>query len=130
MVVQDLVAFLGRHGYRVRLEVPNMGQSADIVAARGRWLTFIEAKVTDWRKALDQCRAHESVADYICVAVSTVATPRRLLGEAAGLGYGVIHRAPRSRRCRWELRPRMNTRVWGPQRQRLARVMRGISYAH
>lgn len=129
-VVRELVAFLRREGYRVRLEVPNMGQSADLVATRGRWAMFVEAKVADWRRALEQCRAHQQVADFVCVAIATLTPSASLLGEATRLGYGVIHCEPDSLRCRWALRPRLNKRVWPPQRRQWAKAIRAVSYAH
>lgn len=129
-IVRELVAFLYREGYRVRLEVPNMGQSADLVATRGRWAMFVEAKVADWRRALEQCRAHEQVADFVCIAVASSKLSSVLIGEATRLGYGVIHCVPATLTCRWVLRPRLNRRVWRPQRRQWAKTMRGVSYAH
>ena len=34
--------FLQKQKYRIRHEVPNMGQSLDILASRIRWVTAIE----------------------------------------------------------------------------------------
>ena len=61
--------FLQKQNYRIRHEVPNMGQSLDILASRSRWVMAIEAKLENWKRALRQCRAHELVADYICIAI-------------------------------------------------------------
>jgi hypothetical protein len=129
-VVRGLVSFLQGDGYRVRLEVPNMGQSTDVVAIRGRWVTFVEAKVAHWRRALQQCRAHEQVADFVCVAVASRNPSPQLLLAAEDSGYGVIHCHPGSLQCSWVLRPRVNRRVWTPQRRHWATVMRGVSHAH
>ena len=49
-LVDHVADFLRKRGYRVRLEVPNMGQSMDIAATKGRWLTAVEAKMRDWHQ--------------------------------------------------------------------------------
>jgi len=123
------VRFLADEGYRIRLEVPNMGQSADLVASRSRWLTFVEAKRHDWRRALRQCRAHEAVADYICVAISLRSVSNALLQEAKDVGYGLIRYDLASQTCEWMLQPSRNTKVWLPQRRRLMAAMKVIDYA-
>ncbi len=128
-MVSKLTEFLSLEGYRVRQEVPNMGQSADLVATRGRWVTFIEAKLKDWKRAIQQCRTHEQVADFICVAVASVSVSDSLVQQAQERGYGIIHRDKTSGAFRWVTRPAVNGRVWPPQRQRLRKSMRGIQYA-
>lgn len=128
-LVRALVSFLADEGYRVRLEVPNMGQSADVVASRNRWLTFVEAKRHDWRRAFRQCQAHEVVADYICVAISLRSVSNSLLQEAKDAGYGLIRCDLDSRTCEWFLQPSRNTKVWVPQRRRLMAAMKVIDYA-
>lgn len=129
-LVESLLGYLRQEGYKVRIEVPNMGQSADIVAVRGRWVTFIEAKMTDWERALDQCRAHEQVADFICVAVASQKPSEQLLDAAMASGYGVIHCDRATGECTWILRPERNASVWRPERLRLAKHLKAISYAH
>lgn len=128
-VVGGLVRFFTGEGYRVRLEVPNMGQSADVVASRSRWLTFVEAKRHDWRRALRQCQAHQAVADYICVAISLRSVSNALLQEAKDAGYGLIRCDLASQTCEWVLQPSRNTKVWPPQRRRLMAAMKAIDYA-
>lgn len=125
-VVDAVICALIEQGYRVRTEVPNMGQSADIMATKNRWLTAIEAKTKDWRKALLQCRAHELVADYICIAVGTVGVSEPLKRAVREAGYGLIHSPPGSSGCEWAVRPTKNRAVWAPQRAQLARMMRAI----
>lgn len=128
-LVGGLVRFLTGEGYRIRLEVPNMGQSADLVASRSRWLTFVEAKQHDWRRAFEQCQAHEAVADYICVAISLRSVSNALLQEAKDAGYGLIRCDLDSQTCEWVLHPSRNTNVWAPQRRRLMAAMKAIDYA-
>jgi len=127
--VVGLVADLLRSdGYRVRTEVPSLGQSADLVATRSRWVTFVEAKMRDWRRALQQCRGHEQVADYICIAVATPRRPDALLEIAKHRGYGIIHCQPESGACEWILPPARNEAVWRPQRVELGRALRELPY--
>ena len=115
-------------GYNVRIEVPNMGQSIDVVATKNRWITAVEAKLTNWRRALAQCVAHEQVADFICIAVGTGGVSDALFAEANNRGYGIIHCAPTGNCCHWVLRPRRNRQVWRPQRNQLAAALRVIRY--
>lgn len=129
-LVSALVEFLSDDGYRVRLEVPNMGQCADVVGTRNRWVTFFEAKVRDWSRALEQCRAHESVADYVCLAVAMKSVPDRLRSELEVSGYGLVVCDIVERRCEWMVQPRRNSDVWPPQRKRLAAAMRDIQHEH
>jgi len=128
-LVSLVVSLLNGHGYRVRCEVPNMGQSVDIVATRGRWVTFVEAKIAHWRRALAQCEAHEQVADFICIALASASLSEEFLLIARQRGYGVIHGDLTEDKCKWVERPRINRKVWGPQRQYWARFLRMIDYA-
>ena len=124
-----VVSLLRQLGYNVRCEVSNMGQSADIVATRGRWVTFVEAKIAHWRRALEQCVAHEQVADFICVAIASESLADELLAAARERGYGIIHCDLRQKTCQWVTRPRVNHNVWSPERRRWARYLRMIDYA-
>jgi hypothetical protein len=129
-LVSLLVAFLSESGYRVRLEVPNMGQCADVVGTRNRWVTFFEAKTRDWSRALKQCKAHESVADYVCLAIAMRSVPERLRGQLEESGYGLIVCDMEQGRCEWSVMPRRNEDVWLPQRRRLAAAMKEIEHEH
>lgn len=129
-IVGKVVSHLRQLGYNVRTEVPNMGQTADIVATRNRWVTVIEAKRHDWKRAIAQCLAHEHVADFICVAIGTSSVSKELVTEARAVGYGVIHCAPVASHCRWVVLPERNTNVWSPQRRRLSSALRQINYEH
>ena len=128
-LVAALSRFLVAGGYRVRLEVSNMGQSADLVATRGRWVTCIEAKVKDWRTAIRQCVAHEAVADFVCIAVALRRNHEPLVEAARARGYGVIACDPASKQCGWILAPRRNLAVWAPQRKRMTAAMKEVGYA-
>jgi hypothetical protein len=128
-LVCSVTDFLVSQGYRVRLEVSNMGQSIDAVATRGRWITAIEAKRKNWRRALDQCRAHCLVADHIVVALAVKVVPPDLFRSLIANGWGLLIYDSSENKWRWEIRPKRNTRVWKPQRRRFVSSLRKVSYA-
>ena len=103
-----------------------MGQSADVVALRGRWATVIEAKLKDWRRAIEQCQAHEVIADYVCIAIALVTVPPALVAVSEAKGYGIIHYCPVNATFRWVVAPRRNRRIWAPQRQQWSRSLREV----
>jgi Holliday junction resolvase len=129
-LVSCLVGALQEQGYRVRMEVSNMGQSIDVVATRGRWVTVIEAKLQDWRRALTQCRAHEQIADFICIAIGSATVSASLTEEAERAGYGIIHFCRKSQEFQWVRRPSRNRRMWLPQRRHWAQSAKRINYAN
>lgn len=129
-VVDELVSFLSKSGYRVRLEVPNMSQSADVVATRNGWVTVIEAKVKNWKRAIQQCKNHRPVADFICIAIATKKVSDLLIEEVETLGYGLIHCSPISGMCKWIIEPKRNQQVWVPQREMLSKAMKDINYVN
>lgn len=129
-LVEKVLEFFGEEGYRTRVEVANMGQSIDVVATKGRWVTVIEAKIKDWRRALRQCQAHEQVADYICLAVALKSIPDLLLKDASKLGYGIIHYQPGSKSAKWVLRPLLNKNIWRPQRSKWSQHLREVPYVN
>ena len=129
-MVRRLVGFLIKSNYRVRLEISNMGQSADVVATRGRWVTAIEAKIKDWSRALHRCQAHEQIADYICIAVALTDIPKNLEQKASALGYGVLHYSKTRDSFKWVLHPQLNRNVWAPQRRQWSRGLKGVPYVN
>lgn len=130
ILIEALIRFLKIEGYEVFIEVPNMGQSTDIVAKKNRWLTFIEAKMRDWKRGLKQCIAHETVADFICLAVSSHNLSPGLIHHATERGYGIIHCNQLTMECLWKLKPIVNKKIWLPQRQVLLKTMRSIENEH
>ncbi len=127
-LVCSVTKHLFGEGYRVRLEVSNMGQSIDVVATKNRWITAIEAKRTDWRRALHQCRAHLMVADFIVIALALKNVPSELMQMLHANGWGLLMNDSTSGEWRWEIKPRKNKRVWQPQRQRFSEHMRKVDY--
>ena len=128
-LVDYLVAMLRGEGYRVRTEVSTLGQSADVVAVRGRWVTIIEVKRNHWNRALQQCRVHEHVADFICVAIATRGLPPGLLSAATSSGYGILLFDAECCTFSWKLAPQRNGRVWRPQRLIWAKQLRRVRHA-
>lgn len=128
VIVDQVTNFLSSEGYRIWHEVPNMGQSVDIIAMRGKQVICVEAKKSDWQRALNQCRTHEQVADYIGIAIGTVLIPTTFLKCAKDLGYGIIHYKRLDNHCEWILKPCKNKWIWTPQRQRLEANLKDINY--
>ena len=128
-LVNSVTGHLQSEGYGVRLEVSNMGQSIDVVATRNRWVTAIEAKRSDWRRALVQCRAHVLVADYITVALGLKKPPAELVDALHDNGWGLLMLDQATDKWQWTIRPRKNDRIWGPQRRRFIHDLRKIGYA-
>lgn len=116
-LIVRVVRLFAHAGYQISREVPNMGQSVDIVAQTRKYVIAIEVKRSDWKRALDQCRAHRSVADFICIAIGTSRISSQLFETATRLNYGVIHCPPGTTECVWITRPKRNHRVWQPQRE-------------
>ena len=130
-MIGRIVALFRRHGgYRISREVPNMGQSIDIVASYRDCVVAIEVKRSNWQRALNQCRAHRSVADFICIAIGTHSIPARLHQEAERLSYGIIHCPPKGGECTWITRPKKNRRIWKPQRDLFKRRIVEIENVH
>ncbi len=127
-LIARLTEFLREEGYRVRYEVPNLGQSADMVATRGRWITVIEAKMRNWGRGLEQCVAHSHVADFVCIAIATESIAASLDIRAANSGIGIIHCPASTGQCRWARRPARNSRVWRPERLRFSHNLQRVSH--
>jgi hypothetical protein len=106
-----------------------MGRSADVVAIRGRWVSVFEAKIDNWRKALEQCETHRLVADFICLAVANGAIADELNAEVKKLGYGLVHFTA-DQKLLWICKPSRNLQVWRPQRQVWADGIRRVAYAN
>jgi hypothetical protein len=130
MIGRIVALFRRRSGYRISREVPNMGQSIDIVASYRNCVVAIEVKRADWQRAISQCSAHRAVADFICIAIGTKTVPSKLQEEAARLHYGIIHCPPGQTECLWAARPKKNARVWKPQRDVFTRRIVEIENGH
>lgn len=116
-LVDNLIIFLNNNNYKTKIEIPNMGQSVDIVAQKGDQLTFIEAKLKNWRRAIEQCEAHEHIADYICIALSKTKITNLIIEKLIFLGYGLIDCEAATGLCEWILKPSLMQNIWKPQRR-------------
>lgn len=127
-LVTKLTLFMQQQGYRVRIEIANMGQSIDLVATKGRWVTTVEAKLRNLPRALAQCEAHEAIADYLCVALAKAPRPGKNLDLLKAKGYGLIAFDQETERFGWLVRPAWNKRIWSPQRKYWARKLKKITH--
>lgn len=125
-VVLCVQSFLTGCGYRVIREVPNMGQSIDIVGLKGRWSLCVEVKLSDWRRGLEQCRAHTVVADHVALAIASASIPPLLLVAAEERGIGIIHFDWERHGCIWIRKPKLNTSQWRPQRRQFTSAIKAI----
>ena len=121
--------FLKGQGYKVYLEVPNMGQSTDLVGIKGQRITFFEAKMSNWKRAIEQCNAHQLVADYICIALGRNNASEELISIVSKLGYGLILCNPETKECSWLETPKLNHQIWEPQRKQMLKNLRIINHA-
>lgn len=128
-LVDILVLFLVDQGYKVKLEVSNMGQSVDVVANKKSWYMLVEAKINNWKRAIEQCQAHRMVGDHICIAIGTKVVSTELLKQAKIDGIGLIHCSASEGSCTWVEAPQKNTDYWHPERERFIEGMKEISYA-
>jgi hypothetical protein len=98
------------------LEIPNMGQSVDMVVKNGKKLILIEVKLKNWVRAIVQCKAHQLVADYIYIALATSYISKEFYIKVSELGYGILH-FNKYTNCTYEyLKPKKNKNFWKPQR--------------
>lgn len=115
-LVIKTINFLRSFGFRIKREVPSMGARIDIVGLNLQNDVFaIEAKISAVKRVLEQCRGHELVADYICVAWGNRIVSDNMFSLCEEKGYGIIHYNSLGA-CEWVLKP-LRQRVWKPQRQ-------------
>lgn len=116
-LVEEIVQFLLKEGYKkIKREVPTMGQRADLVALKEGLVTIVEAKINHKKQVLEQCNAHDVVADYICIAWGGKNISPSLYEDAEKSGYGIIHYSPLHNEYRWAIRPVKNEKFWEPQK--------------
>ena len=126
-IVNLIAGFLVGEGYRVFCEVCSMNQRVDIIAQKNRWLTAIEVKKGDWRKALWQCRAHEPVVDFVCIAIGTVGVSDALSNAIKQAGYGLWH-CPPGGVPSLVIPPKRKKMFWKTERNQLNHNKKGGQY--
>ena len=117
VLVRALSRYLIEKGFEVRSEVPNMGQAIDLVATKNGHITAIEVKRMDWVRALEQCRAHVVVADFIVIAIGLKSIPPKLSKSLHSRGWGLMMYDSIKDSWRPLSPPRKNQQVWGSQRE-------------
>lgn len=125
-IVDITTEFLIKSGYEVRHEVSNSGVSIDIVAVKDGLITAIEAKVSDWKRAIKQCDSHVPVADFIGIAMMWDKFSTVLCDEIKWSGIGFIGVDIQSRKCSWLLNPPLNKYIWKPQQKKFIANMKKI----
>ncbi len=130
--VKNIIVFLREYDFKVKTEIPNMGQSIDIVAYKGKWLTAIEVKMHDWRRAINQCETHELIVDFIYIAIATKSISEKLKDFASERGYGILHYNNNNHKKNIDLvlKARINKNFYKPQRDIFTKKMRAICYEY
>lgn len=123
----SVAAFFANSGGRVFAEVASLGKSADLVVVWQSEITFVEVKVNATSRAIEQCRAHELVADFICVATAAKSVNQANMDRLQELGYGLISCDVVTGVCSWILEPRRLSRYWQPIRDRVIDRLGGWS---
>lgn len=125
----DLTASLVAHLLpivdEIQTEVSNMGQSIDVVFLKDSKYTAIEVKLSNWKQALRQCKAHELVADYIAIAISTKTISKMFYDISKKSGYGIYHYC--NNEWRIVLKPVSVSRNWKPQKEIFAKHFASLS---
>ena len=129
--VLELCRFLKTLGFKTLTEVPDMGQSIDILAYKGEEFTAIEVKLHGgWRRGLQQCHGHRLVADYICFAIASANISQDLILEAEKRGYGLFHYDRDLSKCYEALAPQRNENVYPAQVEQFKRIIMEVDNWH
>lgn len=109
-----LVDWMAKDFDSVKREIPNMGQSIDVVGRLDNNYYAIEVKLRDWKTAIKQCKAHRLVADYIYIAIPIHNIPQELIDCATKHGYGIYHYS----NSKWVtvINAVRNLKIWKPQK--------------
>ncbi len=118
--VKKIVGMMAGNGYKTQIEVPNMGQSMDILCEKNGQLHAIEAKLYDWRRGLEQCKTHRLVCDYIYLAIATKRISSDLKYWIQKDGYGLIH-LKSDGECHIQIEPSKKWSPWVAQRKQFMR---------
>jgi len=127
-LVCSVIDYFAEKGYRVRREISNMGQSIDIVATKNNCITAIEVKRSNWRRALEQCKAHELVADYIILALSIKKIPPELKNYTEKKGWGLLIYESEKNLWKMNFTPKKNDNFWMPQRIHFSNDLMKVDY--
>ncbi|MEA2553206.1 MAG: hypothetical protein QOJ65_1382 [Fimbriimonadaceae bacterium] len=109
--------FLSTYGLTCKSEIPSMGQSVDVVAIDSERVIAVEVKLHNWRRALEQCIPHKSVADYVVIVLAKKALPDELAHAARENGVGIVLFDHQAGSFRMPIRPKRSETIWQPQRK-------------
>jgi len=115
-MVSIFALLIEAEGLRCTTEVPNMGQSVDLVAVRRRCIIAVEAKLVDWKGAIRQCLAHRLVADFVLIALPDSQVTQLVIEGAQREGIGVLAFNQMGCTLTVVLEPKRSRHVWLPQR--------------
>lgn len=128
-LVEKFTEFLKNNLYQVYTEVSNMGQSIDIVAIEiSNMLNNIETywalevKLSDWKTAIKQCKAHTLVCDY-CAIILGKEPSKKAIASIKEKGLGLI--IYRDEKFKSLLLPKKND-CWKPQREEFIKKLKKI----
>lgn len=129
-MVKSLAIYFNSQGYKVKLEVSNMEQSIDMVVQKPleTLVIAIEAKLNNWKCAIQQCKAHTLVCDYIVIALALKKVPLKLLSILNEKGWGLIMYNSINDSWKWEIKPQKNNNIWKPQRKKFLNKLQEIEY--
>jgi hypothetical protein len=89
-LIDALSESMKKQGYIVATEVPFMSQSIDLVVEINGALIAIEAKLHNWKRAINQAATHLLGADAVYVCMPLKKPPVKMIERLRQLGIGLI----------------------------------------
>lgn len=124
----DMVSVIGRllveKGYQVYREVAYYGRRIDVLAVREDQFWAYEAKLTQWRRAVEQARWHVTAVDYSSVVLPLPLAERLELHPFRRQEIGLIGLAENQ----WVtlVKPVTSSLMWGPAKAQLFRTVQAF----
>lgn len=125
-LVEVLVDQLKSNNTRIFKEVPHCGQSVDLAYLDEDELTFIEVKVNNWRRAIEQCQKHFISADKIWIAIATSKVNTELEEISKRTGIGILHF--KNDNFFVHLEAKKNSNNWMPQKEVVLNYLHNLEY--
>ncbi|NIM44390.1 MAG: hypothetical protein GTO54_01965 [Nitrososphaeria archaeon] len=121
LLIEPLKSFLAEQGYITYTEIPAGTRIIDILGVRHGRIVAIEAKVGDWRTALEQAWDHQLCSDhsYIAIWYRNLHRVRRHL--CRGMGIGLL--SVGYNKVKTAVRPKSNPRRSGRYKRGLLRYL-------
>lgn len=120
-LVFDSYSRLSKRGESlVCMEVPTLGRAIDLVLYRGRALTSVEFKLSNWKRALKQACDHRLVADYAYVCMPSKRVTSEIEHGFKNAGVGLLFYVGKGKSPFKEIIPAPKSpEVWNAARKRL-----------